>query len=184
MAKTAIFMADGCEEIEGLTVVDLLRRAEIEIDMVSINGKKTADGAHGISFSTDTDISEIDWDSYDALICPGGLPGTNYLAENEILVGKLREFKENGKLIAAICAAPALIFGENGLVDGSEATCYPGLEDKLKGAKALTEEVVVSKNVITSRGMGTAIPFALAIVSYIKDEDTAKKLGESIVFRI
>ena len=182
MKKIGIFMADGCEEIEGLTVVDVLRRAGVEIQMISINGKKQVEGSHKITFLTDMDISEMNPEEFDGVVLPGGLPGTYNLRDDERVQKIIGEFKEEGKLIAAICAAPS-VFGEAGLLEGKKATCHPGFEDKLLGAEWMEEPVVVDGNVITSRGMGTAIPFALEIVRYFLDDAAVEHVKTGLVYK-
>lgn len=183
MANVAVMMADGCEEIEALTVVDLLRRGKITCDMLSISGSLTVTGSHGIAFSCDALLSEKDVNTYDALVLPGGMPGTVNLKESEGIQKALKDFSEQGKLLAAICAAPALVLGEGGFLEGYEATCYPGMEDHLKGAKVRTDVPAVrDRDRITSRGLGTAIPFALSILSFFDGAEAAGALKEAIVF--
>lgn len=181
MSKVAIFMANGCEEIEGLTVVDILRRAKIDIDMVSINDTVRVDGSHGIAFDADIAIKDFDRTAYDALIIPGGLPGTTNLGANDTVVEALKSQAADGKLVAAVCAAPSVL-GDNGILDGKKATSYPGWEEHLVGAECLEDAVVRDGNIITSRGMGTAIAFALAIVEYLADKETADKISDGIIY--
>ena len=183
MSRLGIFMADGCEEIEGLTVVDLVRRAGIEIVMISVNGKKSVTGSHKITFQTDIDKADADYTSYDGIVLPGGMPGTTHLMEDETVNRVIREFASEGKLVAAICAAPSVL-GNAGLLAGKTATCYPGVEGKLTGADFVTDPVAKDGNIITSRGLGTAIDFAAEIVAYLKDQEAAKSLKESIVYRV
>ena len=183
MSKIGIFMADGCEEIEGLTVVDLLRRAKIEIEMIGVMGNPKAAGAHGISFDVDVTLAGADYDSYDGIVLPGGMPGTNYLRENAKVNEVIKKFAAEGKLVAAICAAPSVL-GLAGILDGKHATSYPGFEPKLLGAICETSEVVRDGNVITSRGMGTAIPFALEIISYFQGAEAKEAMGKSIMYRV
>ena len=181
MKKIGIFMADGCEEIEALTVVDILRRAEIGIDMISITGKQQVTGSHGITFVCDRLISEADFSSYDGLVLPGGMPGTTSLGAHKTVVEQIKSFAKEGKLVSAICAAPSVL-GDNDILQGKKATCHPGFEDRLAGADVVTEPVAADGNVITSRGMGTAIPFALSIVEYLGEEAKAAEIREAIVY--
>lgn len=183
MSKLGIFMADGCEEIEGLTVVDLVRRAGIEIEMISVSGEKSVTGSHKITFQTDIDKADADYTSYDGIVLPGGMPGTTHLMEDETVNRVIREFAQDGKLVAAICAAPSVL-GNAGLLEGKTATCYPGVEGKLTGADFVTDPVAKDGNIITSRGLGTAIDFAAEIVAYLSDQEAAKSLKESIVYRV
>lgn len=182
MNKIGIFMANGCEEIEGLTVVDLARRAGLTIDMISITGKQVVEGSHKISFETDVLKEEADFSNYDGIILPGGLPGTNHLQEDETVQKVITEFAKEGKLVAAICAAPKVL-GQAGLLKGKKATCHRGFEDELIGATVLEEEVVVDGNIITSRGMGTAIPFGLEVVRYFLDDEAVDKLVHALIYR-
>ena len=183
MSKLGIFMADGCEEIEGLTVVDLVRRAGIEIEMISVSGEKNVTGSHKIAFQTDVSKADADFASYDGIVLPGGMPGTTHLMEDETVNRVIKEFATSGKLVAAICAAPSVL-GNAGLLEGKKATCYPGVESKLTGADFVTDPVAKDGNIITSRGLGTAIEFAAEIVAYLLDENVAKSLKESIVYGI
>jgi len=182
MAKVYIFLADGFEEIEGLTVVDLLRRAHIEINMVSITGRLQVTGSHKISVMADMLFEDARFDDADMLVLPGGMPGTINLMEHKGLDKLLRKFNSENKNIAAICAAPSIL-GSKGFLEGKYATCYPGFEDKLTGSNVRKQDVVVDGNIITSRGMGTAIDFALAIIRKLTDENTAKDIADKIVYR-
>ena len=183
MSKLGIFMADGCEEIEGLTVVDLVRRAGIEIEMISVSGEKNVTGSHKIAFQTDVSKADADFASYDGIVLPGGMPGTTHLMEDETVNRVIKEFAQDGKLVAAICAAPSVL-GNAGLFEGKTATCYPGVEGKLTGANFVTNSVAKDGNIITSRGLGTAIDFAAEIVAYLNGKIVADKLKTSIIYRL
>ena len=183
MSKLGIFMADGCEEIEGLTVVDLVRRAGIEIEMISVSGEKNVTGSHKIAFQTDVSKADADFASYDGIVLPGGMPGTTHLMEDETVNRVIKEFAQDGKLVAAICAAPSVL-GNAGLLEGKTATCYPGVEGKLTGANFVTNSVANDGNIITSRGLGTAIDFAAEIVAYLNGKIVADKLKTSIIYRL
>ena len=132
MAEVYVFFADGFEEIEGLTVVDLLRRAKVPVHMVSIQGKQ-AKGSHGIVIETEIGIAEVPEQIGDYLVLPGGMPGTKHLAACEALKEKLLAAEKKGVHLAAICAAPS-VFGNLGLLEGKKAVCYPGFEEQLKGS--------------------------------------------------
>lgn len=181
MSKVYIFLSDGFEEIEGLTVVDLLRRAEIDISMVSIMDRKSVTGAHGITIEADVLYDDVDFSQAEMLVLPGGMPGTKHLGEHEALVARLKSFNDKNKLIAAICAAPSVL-GVNGILKGKKATCYPGFEDKLIDALVSDEAVVKDQNIITSRGLGTAIPFALKIIELLKGKDASELISKSIIY--
>ena len=179
--KVYLFLANGLEEIEGLTVVDILRRGKVDIQTVSVEGTKSIEGSHGIKLEADLTLEEADLTDGAMYVLPGGMPGTLHLGECEKLTKLLVEADREGRKIAAICAAPSVL-GDLGILEGKEAVCYPGFEERLKGAAIGTKNVVVSKNVITSRGMGTAIPFALTLLSVMKDKETADAVGEGILY--
>ena len=181
MSRIAICMASGCEEIEGLTVVDVLRRAGMDIDMIAVSDEPLVTGSHGISFVTDKMIAEVNWADYDGIVLPGGIPGTPNLGASSEVTDALRLFAQEGKLLAAICAAPSVL-GEQGLLQGKKATSYPGFAENMPGAVYVEDDVVWDGNVITSRGLGTAIPFALTIVEYYSDHETAVALGRKFMY--
>ncbi len=159
--KVYIFLADGFEDIEGLTVVDLMRRAGITITTVSIKNTKQITTAHGITMLTDTTFREADFSDADMLVLPGGQPGTTYLGGFEPLTDLVKSFYNNGGKIAAICAAPT-VFAEIGLLHGKKATAYPACMDGLGDAVKSEEKVVIDGNITTSRGLGTAIAYPQA----------------------
>lgn len=181
MNKVYIFFADGFEEIEGLTVVDLLRRAGIEIVMVSVNGNIYVTGSHHITVETDAVFESVDFTDADMLVLPGGMPGTHHLKAHEGLDRLLKEFYAKGKKISAICAAP-IVLGSKGLLQGRQATCYPGHENDLIGACIINTAVVEDGNIITSRGMGTAIDFSLALIKNMAGEAQAARIAGAIQY--
>lgn len=182
MKKIVVFLAEGLEEIEGLTVVDLLRRAGVDVKTVSLSGEKEVTGGHRITVKADACFEEVDFDGTDGVVLPGGMPGTTHLMEHEGVNRVIRTFAEQGKLVAAICAAPTVL-GKAGLLQGKRAVCYPGMEEGLIGASVCQEEVAWDGNLITSRGVGTAIPFALTLTEYFLGKEKAKEIGDSIVYR-
>jgi 4-methyl-5(b-hydroxyethyl)-thiazole monophosphate biosynthesis len=182
MAKVSIFLADGYEEIEGLTVVDLLRRAKIEVTMVSITGNIKVTGAHQITSIADVLFEDADFKDADMLVLPGGMPGTNNLLEHKDLDLLLKEFHAKGKQLAAICAAPRVL-GTKGLLQGKQATCYPGNEDSLLGALIRDTAVVTDGNITTSKGMGTAIDFSLSLIKSLIGEEEAKSIAKAIQYQ-
>ena len=181
MSKVNIFFATGYEEIEALTVVDMLRRVGIQVDMISITDDKYVTGSHGITVAMDKTMQEVE--EGDMLVLPGGMPGTTNLMECAVLTDMIKSYYKSGKYIAAICAAPT-VFGKLGLLEGRRATCYPGMEDELFCEEALTDAVVMDDRIITSRGMGTAIDFSLAIISVLLNEETAENLATKIVYNV
>lgn len=181
MSKVCVFFAEGYEEIEALTVVDILRRGNIDVDMVSVTGAKSVTGSHNITVEMDKLFEEVDFDKTDMIVLPGGGPGTKGLEATEALMKQVDAFYEKGKYIAAICAAPS-IFGYRGILNGRKACSYPTFESHLEGADVSKEPVTVSDNVITSRGMGTALPFALKLLALFAGEEAAQQMKETIVF--
>ena len=181
MSKVNVYLADGFEEVEGLTVVDLLRRAGIETDMVSIMGRKEITGARKIPVLADKLFEEQD--DPDVIVLPGGMPGTLHLLDHATVNEVIKKFAGEGKLVAAICAAPSVL-GAAGILEGRRATCHPGFEEKLTGAATSEDAVVVDGNIITSRGMGTAIPFALEIVRYFADDAAVEHIKDGLVYHV
>ena len=174
-----VLLAEGFEAIEALTPVDVLRRANIDVMTAGIGGEVVC-GAHGIPVVCDTTVEQIPYDSINGIVLPGGMPGTTNLQEDE-KVGEMIDFcMDNDRMIAAICAAP-MILGELGLLSGRAAVCFPGFESNLHGADISDAAVATSDNIITSRGAGTALEFAAAIVDYLTGEYGA---GEDIVLNM
>ena len=181
MKKVYVFLAEGFEEMEAVTPVDLLHRANVEAKLVSITGDKAVTGAHGVTYHADLLFEEID-DDADMLILPGGMPGTLNLQAHTGLAELLIKQYEERKWVAAICAAP-MVLGALGITMGRNATIYPGMEEHLVGAFPSTDEVVVDGNVITSRAPGTAIPFALKLIEVLVSESYAEHVKKEIVFQ-
>lgn len=181
MAKVYLFLAEGFEEIEGLTVVDLLRRASIDIAMVSITGDVKVTGSHQITTIADALFEDVDYSEADMLILPGGMPGTNNLQEHEGLDQLLRNFASGSKMLAAICAAPKVL-GSKGLLQGKNAVCYPGHEEQLLGANIINSAVVKDGNITTSKGMGTSIDFSLSLISTLKGPEEALRIAKAIQY--
>lgn len=181
MKKVFVFLAEGFEEVEALTPTDLLRRAGAEVTLTAIGGKREVTGSHGITVLAEQLFEEADFSGADLLVLPGGMPGTLHLKECEPLLALLKKCDKEGKRIAAICAAPTVL-GKAGLLEGKKAVCYPGCEDGLTGAEALTDSVVTDGTITTSRGVGTAIPFALSLIAQLYDQEKADEIGVSIVY--
>ena len=182
MAKVYAFVADGMEEVECLAVCDCLRRAKVDVKLVSIMGRKMVTGSHGFKIEADCLFEEIE-DDADVLFLPGGLVGTNNLKAHKGLAEMLKAHAAAGKRLAAICAAPSVL-GDLGFLKGKKAVCYPGFESRLTGAEVLAVPVVTDGHITTSRGMGTAIAFALELTKRLKDEETAKQVGRSILYNV
>jgi len=182
MSRIAVFFAEGYEEIEALTVVDICRRAGVEVQMVSVNGEKTVSGSHGIEARMDASFEEVDFDSLDMIVLPGGMRGTRNLEAHEGLMAQVDAFARAGRYLAAICAAPSIL-GHRGILQGRRAGCYPGFEDQLEGASVSMDDATVDGHVITGRSMGCAIPFSLAIVAQLLGQEQADKIAGDIVYR-
>lgn len=183
MSKVYVFLAEGFEEIEALMVVDLLRRAQCDVTTVAIMGNLKVKGRSNIEVMADTLYEDVaSFEVADLLVLPGGMPGTLYLEQHEGLRGLLTDQLAKDKKIAAICAAPT-VFGKMGLLKEKAATCYPGMEDELFCAEAKTDKVVVDGTITTSRGLGTALEFALELISQLEGVETAEKVAKSIVFQ-
>ena len=181
MRQTCVFLADGFEEIEGLTVVDVLRRGGVEVTTVSIKEEKMVTGRSGISVLADQTFGETDFSGTDLLVLPGGMPGTTNLRDYTPLTELLQKFNQEKKWLGAICAAP-MVFGGLGFLKGRKATIYPGMEGELKGADPVLDRVVVDGHVITSRGMGTAIAFSLTLLELLEGKEKAEEIRKSIVY--
>lgn len=183
--RVAVFLAEGMEEIEALTVVDLLYRAGIPCDTVSITNTNAVASSHDVTIVCDTEISNtrFDFDAYDMIVLPGGMPGTTHLGECDDLTEQVTRFASDGRQVAAICAAPTIL-AKLGVLEGRHATCFPDLQQVLvdNGAILEQDEVVIDGNITTSKGMGTAIPFGLAIVAHYRGQEFADDLARKIVF--
>ena len=180
MKEVKVFLADGFEEIEGLTVVDILRRAGVNVETVSVMGTKEITGAHLIKIQADNTFENADFSACDMLVLPGGMPGTLHLKEHEELGKLLVEFHGEKKYVAAICAAPSVL-GGLGILKGKKACCYPSFEEALDTEYVVFEPVAWDGNVITSRGMGTAIPFALTLTEALCGKEKAEEIKKSII---
>ena len=183
--KVLAFLADGFEEVEAVTPIDYLRRAGVTVTVTAIGNDKTAMGSHGINLVADTTITaleeagQLNAASWDGVFVPGGMPGASNLAAC-IPAGKLfKEMAAAGKTAAAICAAPAVFLAPLGLLEGKKFTCYPGMEKTVSGGAWQQDKVVVDGNIVTSRGPGTAVTFALTLVEIFAGKDAAKSLSES-----
>ena len=181
MSKTAIFFATGYEEIEALTVVDILRRAGEEITMVSIIDERRVTSSHGVEVTMDKVLSEVNFDETDVIVLPGGMPGTKNLEACEALMEQVDAFVKAGKTVAAVCAAPSIL-GHRGHLKGKKACSFPTMESQLEGADVKQEPAVIDGNIITGRGMGAAIPFGLAILEKLQGKEAADAMGKSIVY--
>ena len=177
--KVYTFLANGFEEVECLAVVDLLRRANIEVVMVSITNNKYITGSHRITVQADALFDETDFSDASLLFLPGGMPGTNYLAAHEGLTTLIKNCHKNKKYLAAICAAP-IVYGELHLLSGKHATCYPGFEEKCMGAIMEKNGVVTDGTIITARGLGFAIDLGLELIRILENEELSNQIKSAI----
>lgn len=181
MNTSYIFLAAGFEEIEALTVVDVMRRAGMDVKTVSITESHTVIGAHGIPVTADLLYGNTDFITPEWLIIPGGMPGASNLSQFAPLNTLLINQAASGK-IAAICAAPAVVLAPLGILDGKEATCYPGFEDKMKDAVLRDSPVIALDRIITGNGPSAALRFALSIVANSMGEAVAQQVGSGMLF--
>lgn len=183
MKKVLIFFADGTEEVEALTPLDYLRRAGAEVTLVGVGGEYLV-GSHKITVKADVTLDAINENvDFDMLVIPGGMPGTNNIEASEKAQALITRAEKEHKFIGAICAAPKIL-GARGILNGKAATCYPGFEKFLFGAKISNEKAVKDGSVITATGAGAANEFALGLISALYGDDASDKIGSSVRFII
>ncbi|MCQ4638366.1 DJ-1/PfpI family protein [Anaerovorax odorimutans] len=176
-----LHLADGFEEVEAMTIVDLFRRAQLEVQTVSVTGKKQVTGAHQVTVEADILFEETNYETCEMIVLPGGMPGAETLGNHQGLTSHIRCFAKNDKYIAAICAAP-MVFGAQGVLKGKKATIYPGMEDRLMGAEYQNETVVVDGKIITSMGPATAMPFALKLIEILKGKAASDEVAAGLLW--
>jgi 4-methyl-5(b-hydroxyethyl)-thiazole monophosphate biosynthesis len=185
--KAVIFLADGFEEVEAVTPIDFLRRAGVEVAVVSLNDSGISVGSHRLPVVADVNLTEFaasfTADEWDVALLPGGIPGASNLAASESVGTILKTLAGKNALIAAICAAPALVLYPLGLLAERRFTCYPGLEKSVTDARWSEDDTVIDGNIITSRGAGTAGVWVMAIIDYLLGEDAADKIAVSVLIR-
>lgn len=178
--RILLFLAEGFEEIEAVAPIDVFRRAGIDVTTVSVSDKLTVTGAHGIGVNADIIFEKADLSGDFLIYLPGGMPGTTNLDNHTGLKKLIEKQAAKGATIAAICAAPSIL-GKMGLLKEKEAICYPGFESFLTDAKISSSTIVKSGNILTAKGPGVAIPFALKIVEELKGEDTAQQVANAMI---
>ncbi|MDE7165250.1 MAG: DJ-1/PfpI family protein [Clostridiales bacterium] len=182
MAKVYAMIADGTEEVECLTVVDLLRRAGITTVLVSVGGKQVK-CSHNIVIQADATVGEVDLSDADLIYLPGGMPGAEHLAACGKLVAAIGAQLKANKRVAAICAAPAVVLGANGFLRGKKAICYPGFEEGCVGASVVSgARVVTDGNITTSRGPGCSVDLGLELIGLLVGEKTAQSVKNAIQY--
>jgi protein deglycase len=172
-------LAQGFEETEAITFIDLLRRAKVQVTILGLESRDVR-GSHDITVRADALLSEFTG-PFDGIVLPGGQPGTTTLSNSPLLLDLIRETHRRGALCAAICAAPTVL-AKAGILANVKATCFPGCEGELTGAVYIKQPVVRDRNIITSRGVGTAIPFGLELISYLVNPEAAERVRKAIVF--
>ena len=180
MKQIMIHLAEGFEEIEAVTIIDVLRRAGLNVVTVSITGNRMVKGSHNIEMKADFLFEDVDYTKGEMIILPGGMPGSKNLNDHIGLKSQILEYHANGKYLAAICAAP-IVFGNLGILKGKRAVCYPGYEAQLLGAKVQSNSYVVDNKIITGRGAGVALQFSLEIVRILKGEESSIQLRKAML---
>ena len=175
METIYVFLAEGFEEVEALTPVDVLRRGGLDVKTVSMNKQKTVKGAHNVPVECDVLFEDASFGNAAMLILPGGLPGATNLNAHEGLRKLIQDMNASQKPLAAICAAP-MVYGELGLLEGKKATCYPGFDKFLKGAEYTASLVEQDGNFITGKGPGASMAFAFAILEHFCGKEKADEL--------
>ena len=177
-----MLLGTGFEETEAVAPIDLLRRAGVSVATVGIGGKVIV-GSHGIPVTADMELGQMDLTQLDMIVLPGGMKGVASIKGCPEALEAVRFAWENGRFVAAICAAPTIL-AMLGITDGRRATCYPGFEDRCTGAQMVDADVVTDGQITTGRALGAAIPFALELVRLLTDEQTAARTAEEIVYRV
>lgn len=181
MSKSALVpIADGTEELEAVAVIDLLRRAGIDVTVASVSSSQTVGCSRGVKITADTVIDHCRSRTFDAIVLPGGMPGAEHLRDNAILTELLKAQHQAGRLIAAICASPIVVLKSHGLL-AKKSTCYPSLADQLHDPKNAALRVAADGHCITSAGPGTAVEFAIEIIRHLLGKDQAKQVAEQIL---
>ncbi len=175
--KVLVPIADGTEEIEAVCIIDTLRRADAEVTVASVEQARMVTCSRGVRIEADALIVACAGETYDLIAVPGGMPGAEHLRDSAVLTDLLKRQREAGRLYAAICAAPVVVLQIHGLLEGRRATCFPAFAAQLRNAEAAEERVVVDGNCITSRGAGSAIEFALALIALLYDAEKSAEIG-------
>lgn len=181
MSEVCMFFGAGYEEVEALAVIDILRRAGVDVCMVSITGERKVTSSHKVTVEMDCLLEEVDFDQTKMILLPGGMPGTKNLEACEPLMKQVDRFYERKKAIGAICAAPSIL-GHRGMLKGRNACCYPSFESHLEGAQVSKNPCEISDFIITARGMGCAVDFGLAVLRFLRGQEEADKVAEAIVY--
>jgi 4-methyl-5(b-hydroxyethyl)-thiazole monophosphate biosynthesis len=190
MKKVLVFLADGFEEIEALTPIDYLRRADIEVMSAAVDHDTLVTGSHHISVMADVLLNDLylgnklDVQYWDAVLCPGGMPGAANIVASPIACDFLKKMHDAGKIVSAICAAPAVVLAPLGILHGKKFTCFPGMEKDVSHGIWQEEKVVIDGNIITSRGAGTAVNWAHTLIEVLSGKEKADALIEKILAKL
>ncbi|WP_297417153.1 DJ-1 family glyoxalase III [Clostridium sp.] len=181
MKKVCVLLATGFEEIEALSVSDIMRRADVPCDLISITGEKMVESSHGLVVQADKIFDENM--EYDLVVIPGGIPGATNLRDDEKVIKFVKKQNKEGKLIGAICAGP-IVLGRAGITEGINITSYPGYEDELPNCEYLEDAVVVDKNIITSRGPATAMTFAYKLLEVLGYQQKVEGISSGMLYKM
>ena len=179
--KVLVPIADGTEEMEAVAIIDILRRAGAEVTVASVDDLRITT-ARGLKIEADCLLADCRDETFDLIALPGGIPGAEHLRDSEILTGLLKKQKEEGRLLGAICASPVVVLNHHGLLAGLKATSYPTFSGQLENREAVEEKVVVDNRIVTSRGVGTALDFSLALVALLFGQDKSDEVARTIVY--
>jgi 4-methyl-5(b-hydroxyethyl)-thiazole monophosphate biosynthesis len=180
-ARALVSVADGVEDLECVTLIDVLRRAEIEVVVASIGSRRMITCARGTRLTADAMLVDVLAQAFDLIVLPGGMPGAQHLAEHEPLAERMREQAKAGKFFAGICAAPAVALQQYGVLKQRRMTCFPAFSNRLSGCVFIDQPVVVDGNCITSQGPGTALEFALTLVEQLRGKAIRKQVAEAML---
>ena len=182
MKKALVFLADGCEMCEALCVVDVLRRAGINVFTAGVTGERVV-SSHNVEIKADLTLSEVKNEEWDLVFAPGGMPGATNLASSSIVNSIILDTYNKGNIVSAICASPAVVFGPLGIIKRGKATCYPGCEEYAPEIEFVTNGVVVDENVVTGKSAGWAFDLGLKLISLLEGDEKAENVRASIYYK-
>lgn len=182
MKNALVFLADGCEMCEALCVVDVLRRAGINVVTAGVTGERVV-SSHKVEIKADVKLSEVENEEWDLVFAPGGMPGATNLASSSLVNSIILDTYNKGNIVSAICASPAVVFGPLGIIKNGKATCYPGCEEYAPEIEFLTDGVVVDSNVVTGKSAGWAFDLGLKLVSLLEGDEKAERVRASIYYK-